>query len=366
MTCIVNRSAFADALSSAARVAAQDNAAPVSQCVHLSAVANELTIAASHLTYYLELRIECEGDLAPVCVHASRLAGVVASMLAESVGMRLDGPTLQLASGKGRRTLPTVPVEGFPALEFHATAHATVPFARLREALQFTLPHAASAGDLAKSYAIGVHFFTHEGRLKAMGADGHEIALFDVDEDGGQEIAATLPTKGAEIVLKLAVGNVDLGFSDRGMVADWSGGRLISPILQAPYPTELVLKTLSTEEWGPVTSFEAPSFLRSLQSVGALGAVDFTTKARRVKLTLNGKAILTTASPDGSGIEEFDAACEAEGEIETGFASTRMERVLRGFGDRVLTAHIRPFPAAMKFEAAGLTDRLALLFPMQV
>lgn len=102
------------ALSRVSLVVGKRTSLPILSMLRLEAAANVLSIAASDLNCYLSARVECDGDLAPICVNANTLIGLSRSAGLD-VELTLKGERLVCASG-WTANLGTLPAIEFPAL----------------------------------------------------------------------------------------------------------------------------------------------------------------------------------------------------------------------------------------------------------
>lgn len=362
MTCTVERAPLATAVSALAKLSNDRR-------VRLRIVKGNLCMSATDDRTWLHLTIPANGELDDVCVSGVRLNDVVASFSVELLGFQIDGQTLRIHGGKGKRTLPIMPAEEFPDPEFEGELLLTLDADKLREVLAFTLPHVPSPDDLVLAGCSGVFFFADNGRLKAVGTDKSDLSLIDVVDIESSLPPFIIPKRLAETVVSTVNGGVEISLSERAMEFRWLGGVLRGQLLEDPFPLELLLRGVRAHvamEGAFPVSVEAKALKAALRGVRALGEVDRGSSGKRVCMTLNGTATLSTASQEGSADEEFAADLSDARELQIGFSSSRMERVLQGFGDRVLNIKMRDAISPMKFEAAGLPDRTALLFPMRI
>lgn len=346
-------------LSAAVRIATSE-AFPE---LRISAVNGRLTVSATDMEHWLDLTVDCSGELDPVCVHAKRFHDVAASIIGELIGIQLEGSALKIYAGKGRRSLATIPAKDWPERHFEATSSVTIEADRLRDCFGFTGPNVASFGDLTKQHMSGVHLATEGGKLKAFGSDAFNLTVVEI-ADCKDTFGATISPKSVETVSRLAKGGVQVNANASASEFRWEDGRIIGPLIMGDYPRELMGKAFAREYTSSV-SVEAKELLRAIRSVRAVGFQDRLSRSTGIKLVLNGTASLQTEAPEGSAEQEF-AADWQDGEQIIGFAAARMERLLGCFDDDVLTIGILEPTLPMKIEAAGKSDRMALLYPMRV
>jgi DNA polymerase III sliding clamp (beta) subunit (PCNA family) len=361
VTCTVQRKPLATALSELAKVSKERR-------LRLRMTPGFLHMSATDGRTWLHLHVDAKGELADVCVSGARLSEAINSLGADLIGIQVAGASLKIAGGAGNRTLPTLPVEDFPDPEFHGRPVITLHADQLREVLEFTLPHVPSQDDLANALLAGVYIFTADGKIRAIGTDKKEFALIDVGPAAG-DIDVTIPGSLAEIAARLTFGEVEISASDRSMEFRWAGGVLRGQLLDARVAADALDKAAKLNMGLPGTfpvEVEAKALLAAVQGVRGLGDKDVSSNGKRICMTLNGSAVLSASSQDGEAEESFAADLSEAGEVQIGFSSSRMDRILRGFGDRVLTMTVGKPDDPLKFEAAGQPDRVALLFPMKI
>jgi DNA polymerase III sliding clamp (beta) subunit (PCNA family) len=357
----IEREPLLAALSAASRLASNKHW----EELQIGAGGGFLRVAATDGEHWITLDVPCSGDMDAVCVHASRLNDVVAALPGDLIGFNVEGPYLKIHSGKGRRSLTLATATAIPEREFKASATVKVEAGALREALAFTAPSAADQSDPTKWQWAGVRFETRAGELRLFATDRHNLAVASLCASK-EQIGATISPKLAETVVKLGYGEVEIGFSERAVQCRWPGGQIIGPLIDGPWiPLDALYGVLEGER---SLSFgvESKELLAAVRSVRPIGFFDRGSRSTGIKLTLNGKATLSTQAPEGTTEQEFDADYDGE-EYQTGFAAARMERVLNAFGDAVLTVAILDTNGkALRFEAAARPDRVALLYPMQI
>lgn len=86
---------------------------PILNCYKIEAKHNQLTVSASNLDAHANYVMECEGELAPVCVSAGLFRGLI-QQASESVTLEMNGPKLGVAS-QGKAMLPIIKADDFPA-----------------------------------------------------------------------------------------------------------------------------------------------------------------------------------------------------------------------------------------------------------
>lgn len=110
-----NREQFFQAIRSASRLAGKRMTLPVLSCVRLEATGGKLSIRASDLECDLTSVIDCDGDLAPMCVPVRPLAELSGSG-GESVELAATDNRRVSFKCSGEASIGTILPEEFPAL----------------------------------------------------------------------------------------------------------------------------------------------------------------------------------------------------------------------------------------------------------
>lgn len=363
MTVTLNRAAFSNALTAAARVAGIRSGIPVAQCIRMETKDGELLLSATDFDHWVDLSVGCEGELEPVCVHAGRLSEIMAAALSDTVEMQMDGSRLAVRVGRGRRSFATIAANDFPRPELETQTTITLDSEALKEAIQFTLPSAAASDDVTKRGLAGIHLVTRDGILKAVATDRFNLNLIDVAKVDA-EIEATIGLKAAELLVSLLpAGQIRADLSSRAILFSWPGGCLRGPLLEDDFvPFERAI----AEQFQSTASVDGKAMRNALKAVRPMGEDDRLSRSKRMKLTLNGHGTLSTNSQEGEAVEEFECDWDGEGELVLGVAASRLDKMLGCFGDSVLTVKFNGPRDPFVFEAAAKPDRLGVLFPMSI
>lgn len=115
MTLTIPHTALASALSAASKVVEAKNMLPILAMARLSAIDGALSITTTNLDVEFHQIIPCQGDLAPICVDAKRLAAM-ASSASKDITMSLEGSILTVKSGRSRWAAPTLVADDFPVM----------------------------------------------------------------------------------------------------------------------------------------------------------------------------------------------------------------------------------------------------------
>lgn len=145
------------------------------------------------------------GKIGKTTIAGRKLMDICRSLPESSnISLQVNDDRLQIRSGRSRFTLATLPATDFPALNgFHAQAEVEIPQMALKRLFEQT--HFAMANQDVRYYLNGLLLELHAGGLRAVGTDGHRLALCSLDADIGleQNLQIIVPRKAVVELQKL-------------------------------------------------------------------------------------------------------------------------------------------------------------------
>lgn len=188
----VARTDLSRVLSSIARIVETRSTIPILSHVVLTA-AEDGTLAARGTDLDVEIVASIAADVsAPgtACVPARNLADIVKRMVGDTVTLEFSAGavanigTLHVRSGRSHFRLPSIPHASMPTLDGADMPHSfTVDLSALCAPVAF----AASNNDPQRPALEGVHLVPHDGKLRAVAADGARMAIHDADLPAGAD-----------------------------------------------------------------------------------------------------------------------------------------------------------------------------------
>ncbi len=234
----VQRAELSKALSQIAKVVETRHHIPILSHVVLTAADGALTARGTDLdieiTATVPATVHGQGT---ACVPARNLYDIVKRLAGDTVSLELepgsvaDTGTLTIKAGRSRFKLPSVPSKSMPTLA-GATFDAT--FTADLAALFAPVAFAASASDPQRPCLEGVYLHAHDGKLRAVGADGARMAIHDTDlpEDAAGMPGVVVPGR---VVGMLPKGAVDLRVGKSMISVTADGTALTAKLIEQPY-----------------------------------------------------------------------------------------------------------------------------------
>ncbi len=285
-----------------------------------------LTFFGSNGEVDLEVRLPVEGaEEGPrVLVPAAPFFGLLKGLPGEEVHLRLDGPSLELASGRFRTRLGLAGAEDYPQLVFLSPAgesanhpgEGAFPEEVTLEAedllLLLTRVRYATSNDEYRGVFRGVLLELRPKGIRAVATDGYRLALFERDEPRGEGLKAIIPGRTVDEMVRLLRGKrgpVTLAFGQGRVGLALRDGeaqiRLAALLMEGEFPD---YERVIPKDFVLQATFEAEAMREALKRLMVLADKE----AHRVDLLLQGeRAVLSAEGAYGRGEEEIPI--EAQG-----------------------------------------------------
>lgn len=186
----INQSALTAVAARARRFVAKQTTLPVASCLLVEAKKTALNIQATDLEKDVSISVlpsEANAlkvsSIGAVAVNAALFFGVVSSLRAGPVDVKLEGETLILESGETVSRLQTLPAEDFPSCPDLGDAETLLVDSGVLQSMINATQYAACKED-TRPILTGVNFHLSEGRLAVAATDTHQLARAVVDQDG--------------------------------------------------------------------------------------------------------------------------------------------------------------------------------------
>ena len=140
-----------------------------------------------------------DGDDKPLCIQASQLLAILREIPAQPITIESDERTAHIrwGNGSGKAALPMEDAALFPNTEFKELAAAKMPITTLRD-IHRSVFFSVGKDELRPIMSAMLFDFSNEGRLVAVGSDGHRLVRYTITDD------ITMPT-GRDVPLQVAV-----------------------------------------------------------------------------------------------------------------------------------------------------------------
>src|SRR4051794_19582519 len=381
----VERDALADAVGWSARSLP---ARPPMQVLLglLLDVGQDAGLAVSAFDYEVSSRIELPATVAEpgrVLVPGRLLADIVRSLPAQPVDLRLDGARVVLTCGAARFTLPTLPVEDYPALPDIPTTTGSLESDVFAAAVAQV---AIAAGrDDTLPVLTGVRLEIEGEQLTLAATDRYRLAVRTLGwrpQEPGLSATALVPartlaetakalTGGAEVTLALSSGSGSAGEGMIGFEGGPSGSlrRTTSRLLEGEFPKYRSL--LPSES----TSIAEVPTLHLVEAVKRVALVAARNAPVRLGFSADGLVLEAGGADDAQASERLECGWEGAEPLQIAFNPTYLQDGLAAVDSDVTTLSFtgptRPAVLTGKRDGdaagdASLADYRYLLMPVRL
>ena len=269
----VERDVLAEAVAWAAR--SLPARPPVPVLAGLLLVADEGKLSLSGFDYEVSARVEAEADIdepGTVLVSGRLLADISRSLPNRPVEISTDGVRVIVVCGSSRFTLPTLPVDEYPALPQMPTVSGAVPGDVFAAAV---VQVATAAGrDDTLPVLTGVRVEIEGDRITLAATDRYRFAVRELlwkPEQEGLSAVALVPAKTLlDTAKSLSAGDVvsiALAGSGKGeglIGFEGAGRRTTTRLLEGEFPK---FRALFPTEFNSVATIDTPAFVEAVKRV---------------------------------------------------------------------------------------------------
>ncbi|MEV7782575.1 DNA polymerase III subunit beta [Kitasatospora sp. NPDC088351] len=311
----VERDVLAEAVAWAAR--SLPARPPVPVLAGLLLTAQEGSLALSGFDYEVSARVELEADIeeaGTVLVSGRLLNDISRNLPNRPVEISTDGQRVSVVCGSSRFTLPTLPVDEYPALPQMPTATGTVSGDVFASAVSQA---AVAAGrDDTLPVLTGVRVEIEGDRITLAATDRYRFAVRELlwkPEQPDISAVALVPAKTLQDIAKsLGSGdNVSIALSSggagEGLVGfEGAGRRTTTRLLEGEFPK---FRSLFPTEFNAIAAIQTQPFLEALKRVSLVAE-------RNTPVRLNfEEGVLTLeagSGDDAQATERIDASLEGD------------------------------------------------------
>jgi len=311
----VERDVLAEAVAWAAR--SLPARPPVPVLAGLLLVADEGRLSLSGFDYEVSARVEAEADVdepGTVLVSGRLLADISRSLPNRPVEVSTDGVRVIVACGSSRFTLPTLPVDEYPALPQMPTVSGSVPGDVFAAAV---VQVATAAGrDDTLPVLTGVRVEIEGDRITLAATDRYRFAVRELlwkPEQEGLSAVALVPAKTLlDTAKSLSAGDtvsIALAGSGKGeglIGFEGAGRRTTTRLLEGEFPK---FRALFPTEFNSVATIDTPAFVEAVKRVSLVAE-----RNTPVRLSFE-QGVLTLeagSGDDAQATERVDADLEGD------------------------------------------------------
>ncbi|GAA2134431.1 DNA polymerase III subunit beta [Kitasatospora kazusensis] len=327
----VERDVLAEAVAWAAR--SLPARPPVPVLAGLLLTAQEGSLALSGFDYEVSARVELEADVeeaGTVLVSGRLLNDISRNLPNRPVEISTDGMRVSVVCGSSRFTLPTLPVDEYPALPQMPTATGTVS----GEVFAAAVSQAAVAAGRDDTLPVltGVRVEIEGDRITLAATDRYRFAVRDLlwkPEQSDISAVALVPAKTLQDIAK-SLGSGDTvsialasGGAGEGLIGfEGAGRRTTTRLLEGEFPK---FRSLFPTEFNAVAAIQTQPFLEALKRVSLVAE-----RNTPVRLSFE-QGVLTLeagSGDDAQAVERIDADLEGD-DISIAFNPGYLEEGLK-------------------------------------
>ncbi len=315
----VERQALADAVAWVARSLPQRPPMPVLSGILLSVDADELTVSSFDYEVSTQMRIEASTDTAGKALVSGRLlADITKALPNRPVQFSVDGSRLMLTCGSSKFTLPTMPVEDYPALPKLPELSGTVDsdeFARVVSTV------AVAAGrDETLPMLTGLRIETDGETMTLAATDRYRLAVREMTwkpASPGQKIEVLVPAKMLSDTAKALAGSgeiqISLSAGADGLIGFSGGDRhTTTRLLDPEFPP---FRKLIPSDQLATADLQTQDLIEAVRRVALVAD-----RGTPVQLSFDdGSVVLSVAGEDEGSAEESLPAELSGDQIRIGF-----------------------------------------------
>lgn len=327
----VERDVLAEAVAWAAR--SLPARPPVPVLAGLLLTAQEGALALSGFDYEVSARVELEADVeepGTVLVSGRLLNDISRNLPNRPVEISTDGARVTVVCGSSRFTLPTLPVDEYPALPQMPTATGTVS----GDVFSAAVSQAAVAAGRDDTLPVltGVRVEIEGDRITLAATDRYRFAVRDLlwkPEQADISAVALVPAKTLQDIAK-SLGSGDTvsialasGGAGEGLIGfEGAGRRTTTRLLEGEFPK---FRSLFPTEFSAIAAIQTQPFLEALKRVSLVAE-----RNTPVRLSFE-QGVLTLeagSGDDAQATERIDADLEGD-DISIAFNPGYLEEGLK-------------------------------------
>ena len=348
-----DRRELLDALTAACKAVPGRTTIPILNNALLRADGETLTCAGTDLSIAITASLAATGEPGETTVGANLLRGVIRAAADGPVTLESGDDALSVTCSGRHYALNTIPAEDFPQPDISEFNHEfETDLGGLCAPVKYAMSHEETRPDLC-----GVFLHEHEGGLRAIATNGHELAYRDCDLPGGAEgmPGIIIPS---DMIGKLQAGRSTVQLSDRAIRVVNEAATITSKLIDGTFPDYARL----------LPDHTVKAIVERETAIGAAQALSLVAndQARCIKLSFSGGKLEMEARGDArdKGVETLD--CDYSGDdIAFGLNARYLVDTLSAFDcERICIGMTNP-GSPPSFTDPDDTNRYALIMPMR-
>lgn len=301
---------LADALGYVASAMATRVVIPILGHCRMEIRDGKLSLTASDLDIELTATLDAlDSEPGAITAPCGKLAKLTDALPRDAeVTLTLTDNRLVVRSGRGRWTLPTLPVEDFPVLTPPTDDAATFTLTKADVQRLIQRVGFAISDEQTRYYMMGIYLCAVDKQLCAAATNGHRLSETFIALDPGTMPGVILPAKTATALEELAR-DVTLQITTQRVELAADNRRVISKLIDATFPDyKRVLPTVSNNN----VSVDGQALLGAAKRLSAI----LEAKAKEQAIGLQwGDGQFAVCLKDDAGLEEIEPlACTGKGQ----------------------------------------------------
>jgi DNA polymerase-3 subunit beta len=354
------------------------NNIPVCGMFRLAAGDGKLAVTATDCDIETVLTVDCDAELAPVCV-PPYLLEASGGLKSASVDIEIDDQQAVFKSGRARFAAPILPGIDFPVFAPRFDSSFAIAGSALAGLFHATRDAVEAPGG-HRYYLEGVYLETGEGRLHAVATNGHRLHTTSVEAPDGARLAPgegiIVPAKACVEIIRLAGEAAEQPVTveiSRNMIAVSAGAeRITSKLIEGTFPDWRRVLPQETKISAAADVSELLAAIDRVMKIQSVNEIKMKAKERagRIKLEADGDYLVVSSGDRGDNQARDGVPAEFAGDWGYHGASARYLRATLAAmaerkGDTVIIDS-GDMSSPMRIESPTDEDFLAVVMPMRV
>lgn len=363
----IDRLSLLRPLGHVSSVVERRNTIPILANIVMHAEQGQLSLTATDMEMDISEQVSCSVAQDGSCTVPAHLFYDIVRKLPEGAEVEIsvaDG-NASIIAGRSRFSLPTLPVEDFPASN---KTELPVKFTLISEELRHqidTIRFAISTEE-TRYYLNGIYFHKNDvGALAAVATDGHRLALAQMDMPQGADDMPKiiLPRKAVGELRKLLDdedGEVAISLSETRAEFTFGHVRLTSKLIDGSFPDYMRVIPKNNDK---ILTVDRALFAAAVDRVSTISSE----KSRSVKLSVGVNMLTLSAKmPDAtSAVEEIEISYTGE-TLDMGFNARYLLEIAQQIKGDVMQIALSDPSSSSLISTPGDEKNLFVLMPMRV
>jgi len=240
MTLQIKKNILKKGLDIVGKSVSSKNIIPIISYVLFSVKEGKLSISANNLDSSIVTTVEDgrASDGFKATVEFKKLNDVVSKLSGDEITMWEQGGMMEIVSGKNKFKLKTLPVEDFPDAPVKNELIFSIETSKLLKSIAYT--SFATSTEAIKPALTALSIKLMDGKMEAVGTNGHRLAMItqDIDFKGEEQllIPATSLTEVARLANLIKPDKISFYRSRKNIVIEVGGTVYTTRTIEANYP----------------------------------------------------------------------------------------------------------------------------------